>query len=142
MPPHKIPATAQLQTYLEAVLDLEQTGSRKDSQSAYLAATKQWPDSPLAWLMLGNNAYALGEAGTAYNAFTQAASLDPEDPVIWNNLAYLYLDESCPAQATHAIEQALRLAPDDANLLDSRAEIFAKAAGLRPADCRLNPRGD
>lgn len=138
LPPGELPATASLEPYLSAVSELEQTAGLKPAQLAYKAAARRWPDSGRVWLMLGNNAFALGDTGSAHTAFKRAISLVPDDPVAWNNLAYLYLQESCPVRARQAIERALRLKPGDANLVDSREEIERKAAQPGKDGCGID----
>jgi tetratricopeptide (TPR) repeat protein len=126
LPPEQIPRTAQSADYLQAAFQLEQTGQADAALQAYRAASERWPQQKSVWLALANHAYALQQYRTAHNALRRAAALAPDDPIVWNNLAYIYLAAGCSAQAQQAIAQALQLSPQDANLLDTRAEIAEK----------------
>lgn len=137
LPPDQIPQTAIPATYLKAAYDLEQTGKAPAAQRAYRAASKRWPREKTVWLALANNAYGLRHYQEAQEALLTALKLDQSDPVIWNNLAYVYLAAGCPTQARQAIAQALRLQPQDANLLDTQQEIATQSARLKASGCPL-----
>ncbi len=138
LPPGEMPATARALAYLTAAADLEQVGQREAALAAWQAAVRTWPDEPRAWLTWGNALYDQGDVAGASEAFRRAVTLDPRDPAAWNNLAYALLADACPVQAVRAIDCALRLAPADANLQDSRREIGAGAMGRdRPGCPRL-----
>jgi tetratricopeptide (TPR) repeat protein len=137
LPAGEIPATATPQPYLKASYELEQTGKAEAAQQAYAAATRRWPQDKRVWLASANNAYGLKRYQEAQATLLRAAKLDVDDPVIWNNLAYVYLAAGCPAQARQAVAHALQLKPEDANLLDSQREIKDQSAGLRDSSCTL-----
>jgi tetratricopeptide (TPR) repeat protein len=137
LPAGQIPATATPQPYLKASYELEQTDMPEAAQQAYAAAARHWPQDKTVWLALANNAYGLKRYPQARAALLRAAELDQKDPVIWNNLAYVYLAAGCPVQARQAVERALQLKPEDTNLLDSRREIKVRSAGLRGSGCSL-----
>ena len=137
LPAGHIPATATSQPYLKASYELEQTDKADAAQQAYEAAARRWPQDKTVWLALANNAYDLKRYREAHAALLKAAELDRSDPVIWNNLAYVYLAAGCPGQARQAVARALELKPGDANLLDSQREIKDRTAGLRASVCNL-----
>ena len=142
LPAGDVPVSARLMPYLQAAYDLERAGQGVAAQSAYLAATRQWPDESPGWLALGNSRYAAAEYTQAESAFRQATRLALGDPQGWNNLAYALLKTSCPAQARAAAACAQRLAPAESNYRDTVAEINAMAKGKDaphciPVNCRL-----
>ena len=124
--PGQFPATAEVSPYLSAALDLERSSQLDAAHQAYRAAVERWPESTLAWLMLGNSAYARREWPLAISAFQQATRLEPGNPSTWNNLAYAFLEEGLTDEALVAVEQAIELAPEDANLQASKAEIVSR----------------
>ncbi len=135
LPPDRLPATARPLDYLAAAADLEQTGRREAAFAAWQAAVRAWPEVPQVWLTWGNALYDQGDVAGAAEAFGHAVARDPRQPAAWNNLAYALLADACPVQAVRAIECALRLAPDDANLQDSRREITRAALGRDRRGC-------
>jgi len=132
MSPGQLPATAREEAYLRAALDLERSQSPETARTAFESAVARWPESPTAWLMLGNNAYAGDDWPGAIAAFRQAVTLAPDNPSAWNNLAYALLEGERPERALKAIRRALSLAPNDVNLRDSKAEIVRRLAHPKP----------
>ena len=135
LPPDNMPATARLPDYLRAARELEQTTGREPALPAYRAATVHWPDEPLAWLALGNNAYARNDYAAAEQAFRQACRVAPHQPEGWNNLAYALLKNGCPQQALQAVHCAIQLADNDPRYLESLNEIRATARGTDESYC-------
>jgi tetratricopeptide (TPR) repeat protein len=135
LPAGNMPASARLIPYLQAAHDLETTGQTVAAQSAYRAATRQWPDASRAWLALGNNLYAAAEYAGSERAFREATRLAPGDPQGWNNLAYALLKTACPAQARAAAACAQQLAREEPNYRDTVAEIAAMSRGKDAAHC-------
>jgi tetratricopeptide (TPR) repeat protein len=108
LPPQRVPATARLEAYAQAIAALE----RVDPQAAgiaYGSALTRWPDQPMLLLGLGNAAYAQGDWDTAQLAYTQAVNTHPEFADGWNNLAQLRLERGEPASALAAIAHAIEL---------------------------------
>lgn len=134
VPAGEIPATAQATPYLQAAHDLETGGRAAPAGAAFGAATRRWPDAPLAWLAYGNNRYAAADFAAATRAFRQAAGLAPRDPDVWNNLAYALLQHGCPQQARRAARCAASLSPA-AGYRETLDEITAAATGIDAAHC-------
>jgi len=131
LPAGELPATAEVGPYLSAALDLEMSQQTDAAYRAYTAAVKAWPQSALAWLMLGNSAYVRKEWSLAIDAFRQATRLEPANSATWNNLAYALLEVGQAEAALAAVEQAIKLSPDDSNLQNSKAEIVKRMSALR-----------
>lgn len=135
VPAGQIPITAEPLRYLPAVFDLQQTGQQAAAYRAFQTATRQWPDRPQVWLTFGNAAYARRDFPNAVTAFTKATRLEPGNTIGWNNLAYALVEIGCPGQARKAVACALGLAPSDANLQASQAEIRQQAKGQDSPAC-------
>lgn len=89
LPPDKLPATADEDAWLEAVLGLERTGRTEAAIIAFEAAVKRWPANFSAWMGLGNNRYKADDMAAAARAFDQAVRLDRKSGPALNNLAYV-----------------------------------------------------
>lgn len=87
LPPGDIPFRANVHTYLQAVADIEEKGRLKEARISYESATEKWPNEPVAFFGLGNVAYAMGDLTAAEIAFRKAYRIQPENPVIVNNLS-------------------------------------------------------
>ena len=136
VPAGELPASALPEPYLQAAYDLETAGQTTAAQTAYQAATRQWPDNPLAWMTYANSLYSTRAHAQAEQAFHEVTRLEPDNPQGWNNLAYALLRNNCPRQAQRAARCAVRLAPDERNYRDTLKEINARAVGVTAASCK------
>ena len=121
--PDSIPATASMEAYLAAVIDLEQVGQAERARQGYATALRRWPGNLLALGGLGNSAYAVGDYSAAESAYREALEVDPENAGLWNNLAYALAKLGRREASLAAIARALELAPDDAGYQDSQREL-------------------
>ena len=69
------------------------------------------PDNADAIHMLGLAAYGLSDASTAYDCFSRAISLYPDEPVLHNNLGSVLNLLGRPAEARKCFRRALALNP-------------------------------
>jgi tetratricopeptide (TPR) repeat protein len=92
LPPERLPATATVADLLPAIVGLERAQQYHAAQAAYRAALARWPENPVAWMGLGNSAYALDDLAEADRAFRRAAELQPESGIPLNNLALVLAD--------------------------------------------------
>lgn len=70
------------------------------------------PDNVDAIHMLGLAAYGLSDASTAYECFSRAISLFPDEPVLHNNLGSVLNLLGRPVEARKCFRQALALNPE------------------------------
>ena len=84
----------------------------------------------MAQIGIGNTAYALGEFPKSEFAYKKALELSPEKAEVWNNLAYALLKQGKSTESLDAIEMALQISPDNANYLESQAELRQLARNL------------
>ncbi len=108
-PPQTLPATAQREHYLQAILNLERLNDWQTTRDAYAALLARWPDSPDALLGLGNSQYQLNEKEQAVLTYQRALEIDPTAAVIYNNIAHVLLELNRLEQAEAAARHALNL---------------------------------
>lgn len=97
LPVDKLPATANADTYLRSVVDLEATKQKERWQlanTAYRTALARWPKNLIAQMGLGNSAYQLADLKEAEQAFKNATSDHPDAAAAHNNLAQVLLELS------------------------------------------------
>jgi tetratricopeptide (TPR) repeat protein len=135
VPAGTIPATAEPLRYLAAAYDLEQVGQAAAAYRAYAAGVERWPRTAPLWLTLGNLALRRQRPAVAVQALLQASRLQPDDPAVWNNLAYALRAAGCPRQARQAVSCALARAPQDTNIRDSAMEMRRRSETPQAADC-------
>jgi len=109
LPPHRLPATAVAEDYLQAVLELERLGQWSAARQAYLAALSRWPGNLVALMGRGNMAYRLGDLAGAEQAFRQALRQHPDAAAAHNNLANTLLALGKPAEAEQHARRAIQL---------------------------------
>ena len=99
LPSGQLPASADEQSYLRAVLGFEQARQFKGAAAAYAAALKRWHSSLGALMGLGNSRYALGDLIGAEQAFRHAAEAHPTSGASFNNLAHVLAEQGRYAEA-------------------------------------------
>lgn len=127
--PGDLPATEDSKGYLRAIAAAESAGRTDLSEVSYRAAAEHWPDSSLAWLGLGNSAYARGEHDAAERMYRHALEIDSGNAAALNNLASAIAQQGRCDEAQQLVTAAMAL-PDlqaqmSAVLLQSRHEIGA-----------------
>jgi tetratricopeptide (TPR) repeat protein len=118
-----VPVTASADTYLDAVIGMEQVGRIESANNAYATALRRWPGNLLAQTGLGNSSYAMGEFVAAETAYRSALMIDPQKAEVWNNLAYVLAQLGQHESSMDAIDRALELDPDNRNFKDSYNEL-------------------
>ncbi|ALS97591.1 PA2778 family cysteine peptidase [Lacimicrobium alkaliphilum] len=124
--------------YTKACQDLLNTNQTDTGIAALKTATKQWPEYWLPYFLLANH-YFSEQPLVAANWFAKGLPLAEQQISYLNNYAILlsYLD--CHGKAIELIDAALKISPDDSNLLDSQQQIHAAqdSEGKTRARCRL-----
>ncbi|MDN0075399.1 PA2778 family cysteine peptidase [Crenobacter sp. SG2303] len=108
LPPERPPATATEAAYLAAVTALERI-SPTAAQRAYQTALTRWPNSLVAYIGLGNSAYAQKDLNGAERAYRQAIAAHPDAGDAWNNLGQVLADQGRRADALAAVRRAIEL---------------------------------
>ncbi|MBD3618867.1 MAG: PA2778 family cysteine peptidase [Chromatiales bacterium] len=121
--PGVVPPSADLLAMLRATADLEETGRGAPALTSYRAIANRWPDAALAQFSLANALMGTDEPQAARAHYLQATALDPDFAPAWNNLAYALQGSGCHGEALLAADCARRLAPQDATIAGTLAEL-------------------
>jgi tetratricopeptide (TPR) repeat protein len=92
--------------------------------------SREEPDNPLAWYVLGRANNALQRPGEAVAAYRQALRLDPADVLAYNNLGNAYRNDRRYPEALAAYREALRLKPDCARAWQGLALTYYAFKGV------------
>lgn len=137
--PGSLPARAEPASYLAAASTLETLGRGGAAETAYLAATRRWPDHAAAWLALGNSRYARQALPEAEAAFRAAVGAQADAAPAWNNLAYALAGRGCIEAARKAARCAARIAPAERTFAETLEDMEKRTAAAGPA-CQAPPR--
>lgn len=99
LPPEELPASAEEQLFVRAVVGLEKAGHWRAAARAYRTALTRWPQSYGALVGLGNSLYAGGDLPGAENAFRAAIRARPNAGGALNNLAQVLIEQERPGEA-------------------------------------------
>lgn len=127
--PGELPATDDRGGYLRALAATETAGRGDLAESSYAAAAARWPDSSVAWLGLGNSAYARDDRDAAEQMYRRALQVDGTNAAALNNLATTVAEQGRCDKARELLQAAFAI-PDlhpsmTDVLLQSQAEINA-----------------
>ena len=127
--PGELPATEDRVGYLRALAAAETAGRGDLSEPSYAAAAARWPDSGMAWLGLGNSAYARDEPDAAERMYRRALQAEPDNAAALNNLASTVAEQGRCDEARELLQAALALPDLHSSMMDflaqSRAEVDA-----------------
>lgn len=107
--PDQIPATAEEDVAVPALVALEQSVGPAKALDAYAAATRRWPGNLTLQLGLGNSAYAAGRLDVAEAAFRRATESHPQSAPALNNLANVLAERGDIPGARAAAKRAVAL---------------------------------
>ena len=109
LPPEKLPATAEEELLVRALVGLEKAGQWGAAARGYQAALTRWPESYGGLMGLGNSLYAAGDLPGAERAFRTASITHPLAGAAFNNLAQVLLEERRPEEALPYAMKAVEL---------------------------------
>ena len=109
LPPSQLPVTAKESAYISAVIGLEKAHHWKEALQGYQTALSLWPNNLGAYIGIGNCYYALGEFKAAEDILQQAAVFFPNEGMILNNLAQVFLEQKKYDNALESIRKAIQL---------------------------------
>lgn len=112
LPPGRLPAGAELDAVIKALVPFEKTAPAIDAKTAYAAAVKRWPDDLVLLMGLGNSAYSSGDFAGAATAFRHAIAAHPNSAPAHNNLANVLLAQGDAVAAKQSAEKAMQLTQD------------------------------
>ena len=123
LPSDTLPNDRNQINVLQAAVDLEQVGQTEHANRAYQAITKRWPDSYVATMGMANTYLLLQQPEKATTSYLRAASIQPQQADIYNNLAYSLQAQSCHTASLNSIQCAIALDPDNLEYKDSLREL-------------------
>jgi len=124
VPPTQIPATVTEEDYTRAVISLAFRASARVSIKAYQYGLRRWPYNYQLQMGLGRASFNFHNYALAETAYSKAIEVQQESTDAWNMLAYSLLKQNKVKPALVAINQAIRLSPDDDSLKKRRLEIL------------------
>jgi len=132
------PPGADAQAWGEAVAAFEAVAGAAAARPAWVAAARRWPDSPLPWLALGNQAYAAGAAGIAARCYAAGLARDAGAPALANNLGSVLGETGCPRTAAALLRPVLAALPAGSAwrpVLEGTLAELVKNSGADAAEC-------
>jgi tetratricopeptide (TPR) repeat protein len=109
LPPDRLPATAEENSYVKAVVGLERAQQWPAAVEGYKTALNRWPQSFSAHIGLSNSYYAQGDLKSARRVLQKTTILFPEEAVAFNNLAHVLWKQGKKQEALKAARQAVSL---------------------------------
>jgi tetratricopeptide (TPR) repeat protein len=109
LPPDFLPATAEENSYVKAVVGLEKSHRWMAAIAAYETALSRWPQSFSAHIGLSNSYYALGDLKSAEEVLQKATHRFPDEGIAFNNLAQVLWERGKKQEALKAARQAVKL---------------------------------
>ena len=132
--PGQLPASGDHFRYLKAAYALEQTEQYAAALAAYQSGSGRWPGESVVWLAQANLHHRLGHFPEAEQTLRSALTHHSKSPQLWNNLAYALAEQGCRKTAFAAVSCAIRLAPEEDEILNSWGDI-ANMAGRTSDPC-------
>ncbi len=114
--PGALPASANSDEMIKALIRFEKNASVGENKKAYQAAVNRWPDNLVLLMGFGNSAFKGNDFATAANAFNQAINTHPKAAAAYNNLANVLLVQGRATEAKLVAEKGLKLAENDEKL--------------------------
>jgi tetratricopeptide (TPR) repeat protein len=140
LPPSRLPATADADTFVAAAVALERNDPAA-AGAAYASALQRWPQNRLARLGLGNVAYRRGDLGAAAQAYREAAESDEGFADAWHNLAQVLYEQRDFGAARRAAGRAVAIGgPRAERYRQLQAEIDAAGAVSSDPQPASHPR--
>jgi tetratricopeptide (TPR) repeat protein len=138
--PATIPATAQSDIYMRALVGAEPQLGDATLERAYSSALARWPDDPFVLFLAALREHAKGHRANAAKLYRQVLARDPDHAAARNNLANALFEQGCRTEALQEARAALDREPPDgefhAAILDTVREIEESAPRAEdPALC-------
>lgn len=130
LPLTEMPASADEESYLTAVLALENVNHPEAASVAYETALKKWPENLVALMGLGNCHYTAGNLKKAGAVFRRALELYPDCADAYNNLSLVLAGQGKYDLALNAARKAIGLGgPNKEMYRQTLEEIIKLKAG-------------
>jgi predicted Zn-dependent protease len=109
LPPDRLPATAEENAYVKAVVGLENARQWTAAIAGYKAALSRWPQNFSAHIGISNSYYALGNLKSAEEILLITTRRFPEQGIAFNNLAQVLWEQGKNLEALKAARHAVML---------------------------------
>jgi tetratricopeptide (TPR) repeat protein len=109
LPPSLLPATAEENAYVKAIVGLERARQWLAAVEGYKTVLSRWPQSLAAHIGLSNSYYAQGDLESARKVLEKTTILFPEEGVAFNNLAHVLWKQGKKQEAIKAARRAVML---------------------------------
>jgi tetratricopeptide (TPR) repeat protein len=109
LPPDRLPATAEENSYVKAVLGLEKARQWTAAIAGYKTALSRWPQNFSAHIGLSNGYYGLGDLKSAEEVLQKTTQRFPEEGIAFNNLAQVLWEQGKKQEALKAARHAVKL---------------------------------
>lgn len=130
--PGEMPAVPDADKFIRSVAAVEAVGDLESAVAGYRAATKRWPQEPLAWLGLGNTFYARGDLESAETAYKSLLAIDPDDAMVLNNLSQVQADRGWYEAAVATLDKALSVTEPNTAMRRIIEESMRQIESRRP----------
>ncbi len=107
LPPGELPARANEETLLTAIVGLEKAKQWDAAAAGYQSVLRRWPGHLAALVGLGNSYHAAGRLADAESSFRQASTLHPDSGAALNNLAQVLMEQGKNDEAREAARRAV-----------------------------------
>jgi radical SAM superfamily enzyme YgiQ (UPF0313 family)/Flp pilus assembly protein TadD len=98
---------------IQRLVILMQQGCYPDAETRARNITEHFPDSGIAWKILGTSFLLQGRKEEALDALLKAVRLLPEDPALHSNLGLIFYESASFDTAENHCRLALQFRPDD-----------------------------
>jgi hypothetical protein len=109
LPPGRLPATAEENSYVKAIVGLERARQWPAAVEGYKTALHRWPQSLAAHIGLSNSYYAQGDLASARTVLQKTTLHFPGEGVAFNNLAHVLWKQGKKQEAIKAARRAVKL---------------------------------
>jgi len=141
-----VPLQTPPQAKLNSMVESYQNGQHKMAQNLARSITKQFPDHPFSWKVLGALLAQTGQLDEALIANQKTVALDPNDVEAHSNLGVTLHDLGRLEQAKASYKQAITLKPDYAEAHNNLGNTLKELGRLEQAEASykkaiaLNPQ--
>jgi tetratricopeptide (TPR) repeat protein len=108
-------------------------GRLEEASRLLQTALKAHPSNPEVLLALADVLRVAGEADTALRLFSQVSSSEPHRHEAWFGMGRIELDKDNMKSARQALDEAIRLAPNEPGYQGERATLLALSGQLQAA---------
>ena len=122
------------QETINQLIDLYNQGQLAAVVEQAQALTRQYPNAPIIWNILGAAAAQTGQIDDAINAFKRVTAIKPDYAKAHNNMGNVLKDQGKLEEAIEAYKKALSLKPDYADVSYLLSSLTGKTPKSAPRE--------